>query len=86
MCLGTISVGLKKKPNKGGFEPRCVIELNTAKFFTPLSEIVPIKFADLYPEQELIKLILPQKTRLEGHQNGQMSMFQQSTVAYGRSF
>ena len=58
MCLGTISVGLKKKPNKGGFEPRCVIELNTAKFFTPLSEIVPIKFADLYPEQELIKLIL----------------------------
>ena len=58
MCLGTISVGLKKNPNRGGFEPRCVIELNTAKFFTPLSEIVPIKFADLYPEQELIRLIL----------------------------
>ena len=58
MCLGTISVGLKKKPNKGGLEPRCVIELNIAKLLTPFFETEPIRFADLYPEHELIKLIL----------------------------
>jgi len=58
VCLGTIYVGLKKNPNRGGLDPKCVIELNIAKLLIPLSETEPIRFADLYPEHELIKLIL----------------------------
>jgi hypothetical protein len=51
-------VGLKKKPNKAGFEPICVTELKIAKFVIPFTDFVPIRFADLYPEQLFIRLIL----------------------------
>ena len=46
MCLGTISVGLKKKPNRGGLDPRWVIELKIAKLLIPSSETEPIRLAD----------------------------------------
>jgi hypothetical protein len=45
-------------PSSGGFEPKWVTELKTATFGMPEFDFVPIRLADLNPEQLLIRLIL----------------------------
>jgi hypothetical protein len=56
--LGTTVTGLKTTPSSGGLDPRCVTELKTATFEVPALDLVPIKLADLNPEQLFIKFIL----------------------------
>jgi len=51
--LGTSLTGLKIIPSNGGFDPKCVTELNTATLGIPSFDFVPIKLADLNPEQLL---------------------------------
>ena len=46
------------KLNKDGSLPKCVMELNIAKFSIPSLDEVPIKFADLYPVQLFIRFSL----------------------------
>jgi hypothetical protein len=56
--LGTSETGLNTIPNKGGLEPKWVTELKTATFAVPSFDLVPMRFADLKPEQLFIIFIL----------------------------
>ena len=54
---GTV-VGRIIKPRSAGEEPKCVTEEKMATLSIPSEERVPIRLADLKPEQEFNKLIL----------------------------
>jgi len=43
-------------PSSGGLEPTCTTELKIARFLFPFLSAVPIRFALLKPEMELISL------------------------------
>ena len=50
--------GPKKGPNRAGLEPISVTELNTAKLEMPLDDLVLTRLANLYLEQQLMRLAL----------------------------